>query len=198
MKRLLLATAVIAAAALGACSQATTTDAANTPATESMPEPAAVASIPLDVFVSNVAGGDMFEVQAGQLARERSRSAEIREFAQQMVTVHTDSTAQLRTAIAGVTPAPALPTALDANQQAKLDALRAAQGDAFDQMYLDQQTEAHENALTLFRNYAEHGDTAAVRAFAAATAPKIEQHLNQVRGLDHSNVDHTATTPPTN
>ena len=53
----------------------------------------------------------------------------------------------------------------------------------FDKKYADSQVDAHQAALNLLQRYAQDGDTAAIKAFAAATAPAVQEHLNMAEGL---------------
>jgi len=179
------------AAALVACSppQSATPPDATAPAAQIEPAPSVASAPSTQSFVEQAARNDMFEIDAGRLAIERTQNTAIRTFAQAMVDAHTASSAAMRTTLNGVTSAPALPTSLDADHQRRLQELRDADAQRFDELYLDQQTEVHENALNLFRNYGESGDVAELRSFAMTTAATIEQHLNQVRQIDRSGAD---------
>ncbi|WFR98794.1 DUF4142 domain-containing protein [Rhizobium tumorigenes] len=53
----------------------------------------------------------------------------------------------------------------------------------FEPLYIDMQTSAHMEAVTLFATYAKGGDDAAVKAFAKKTLPKLEMHKMHVLGL---------------
>jgi putative membrane protein len=88
------------------------------------------------------------------------------------------------------------PTALDNDHSAKLDELRNASLQDFDDKYIDQQTAAHSAALDLHKDYANNGKDAALQAFAAKTAPAVDAHLVAVKALDKSPADDV--TKPTN
>ena len=185
-----------ALALLAACGQTpatstTTTSTAEQTAPAALP-PAPMTQVSLADFVEKAAITDMFEVEAGRLAAQRTRVAAIRHFAQQMVREHTATTNELKRTLASVQSAPTPPTALDQEHQQKLTDLRNAAADRFDEIYLDQQTQAHEQGLQLLRDYAERGDNAAVQQFASQTAPKVEQHLTMVRELDRGGADEQA------
>jgi putative membrane protein len=145
----------------------------------------------VDAYVANAAIGDMYEIESSKLALERSKSAEVKKFAQQMVTDHTATTAKLKSAIAEaglkVTP----PAALDARRQGMLENLRAATPDAFDRAYLDQQTAAHQEALTVHTSFAEDGDNDVLKKLAGETAPKVQHHFEMVKQLDAGGADGT-------
>lgn len=134
-------------------------------------------------FANAAAASDLFEIRSSQLAARQARSAEVKSYAAMLIAEHTKSTNDLRAAAAQGTPAVTLAPALTAEQEANLTALAAAQGPAFDTLYAQVQVPAHENALATLRGYAERGDQAALRAFAAKTAPVVEKHLEQARAL---------------
>lgn len=142
---------------------------------------ATVGQMSTDAFVSNATESNVYEVEAGKIAQEKAQSADVKAFGQQMVTDHTAMLNEMKPIItqAGFTP----PAELDERRKGLLDNLRAASAAEFDQVYLDQQEAAHEEALTLMRGYAENGDNAALKDAAAKAAPKIEMHLQKVNQL---------------
>ncbi len=178
---------------LAACGQTATTDTAvtDTPQTTN-PAPLAIPVATPD-FVQQAAISDMYEIQASRLANRRAQNREIKTFAQQMITDHTATTTQLTGLVRGLSGVN-LPTALDQKHQDLIAALTNASAADFDQVYVDQQTEAHENALDLLQRYGQTGDNDALRGFATETAPKVQHHLDMVRALDHSGADEPTTT----
>lgn len=142
---------------------------------------ATVGQMSTEAFVSNATESNVYEIEAGKIAQEKAQSADVKAFGQQMVTDHTAMLNEMKPVItqAGFTP----PAELDERRKGLLDNLRAASGAEFDQVYLDQQEAAHEEALTLMRGYAENGDNAALKDLAAKGAPKIEAHLQKVNQL---------------
>ena len=140
-------------------------------------------------FVTGAAVSDMYEVQAGKIAVARAKSPAVKKFAQDMIDAHTATTNQLKSILpnsgANVTP----PAELDSLRQGLIDDLNGAADADFDTRYVNQQTNAHSEALTLFKNYADGGDNAAIKAFAQETAPKVEMHLNMIKEIDRSDAD---------
>jgi putative membrane protein len=192
MKLKLLFAATLCVAALGACSREASTPPPEAASTEAPMTPPAILVEDTPTFVQKVALSDMYEIQAARIVIERSPTAAIKSFARTMVTDHTASTQRLTAALAAQTGAPPLPTTLDDDHLAKLQALRDATPADLDVRYVDQQTEAHEDALALLQRYAQGGDNAALQAFAADTATKVQHHLDMVRGLDQSGADRQA------
>ena len=135
------------------------------------------------VFVQKAGGNDMFEVQAAQAAIARTRNADIKAYAQMMVDAHTKSTNDLKAAIAVSAMTLAPPLTLPLELQSKLEALSATDASSFNETYIGQQVAAHEEALSLLRRYATEGDTPAIKTFAAAAVPIVEDHLAKARDL---------------
>jgi putative membrane protein len=134
-------------------------------------------------YVGMAAASDLFEIQSSQLALSRAQSSAVRDFAQMLVTHHTQTTQQLTAAAQAsgmAPPAPMLPPPV----QRMMDELQGASGANFERVYLRQQIPAHEMALALHSNYAERGDTPALRAVAAAAVPIVQQHLDRARQLN--------------
>ncbi len=134
-----------------------------------------------DAFVANAAISDMYEIQAGQIAQQKGQSADVKAFGKQMVTDHTALTNAMKPLIlaAGKTA----PTGLDERRKGLIDNLNAAAPADFDKVYITQQEAAHNEALTLMRGYADHGDDAGLKGGAAKALPKIKAHLEHVQGL---------------
>ena len=86
------------------------------------------------------------------------------------------------TAAAKAQPAVTLAPALTPDQQAKLDALKAAGAD-FDKTYAEQQVAAHEQALAALRDQAANGSAEPLKGFAGEVAPVVEHHLETAKTL---------------
>jgi putative membrane protein len=137
----------------------------------------------LQGFVTAAAISDMYEVEAGKIAEDRSHNPQVRAFAEKMVKAHTATTEKLKGLLVdaggNVTP----PAHLDDRRQGMVDELRGAQDKDFDARYISQQIDAHKEALILMRGYAKDGDVAAIRKFAAQTAPIVNSHLTMANAI---------------
>jgi putative membrane protein len=191
-RKLLIVGAAIAALSVAACGQKTDeTKGAATPAEQAATpdaNPSATVPTPSDetkaaTFVEKAAATDMYEIEAAKVAAKRSTNAEVKKFAAMMEKAHTKTTEDLKAAIAASGAALTPPAALPADLQDKLDDLNKASNEDFDKTYADDQVDAHQAALNLMQRYAQDGDTAAIKAFAAATAPAVQEHLNMAEGL---------------
>lgn len=138
-------------------------------------------------FVEKAAITDMFEIESAKLALTQSKVKAVKDFAQMMIDAHTATTAELKPLAAAAKVEP--PTQLDNDHMAKLDDLKNAKVEDFDDKYIDQQTDAHQNALNLMKDFAANGKDAGLQGFAAKTQTAVQAHLDQVKALDKSPAD---------
>ena len=134
-------------------------------------------------FVQKAAMSDMYEVQAGKLAGEKGQADVVKQFGQQMVDAHTKTTEELTGIVKSKNIKVDLPTNLDAKHQKLIDDLNSASAKDFDKTYANQQVDAHQEAVDLFKKYASSGDDADVKQFAEKTLPIIEHHLDEAKKL---------------
>ena len=134
-------------------------------------------------YVDLAGSSDLFEIESARLAIEKATRPELRELAQTLLAHHQRSTTQLTAAVRETGEPLDMNPQLSPEQQARIQALRAASGAAFDALYLDQQMEAHERALTLAAAYASEGQVDALRGHASAMAAPIQDHLSRIRAL---------------
>lgn len=197
MKRaMMLAAAAATSLSLAACQQKDETATAADPGTSNEAVNAAqdaasaavgataaatVGQVSTDAFVTNAAIGDMYEIQAGQIAQKKGQSQGVKDFGKMMVTEHTAMTNEMKPLItaAGQTA----PTGLDERRKGLIDNLNAVSAADFDKTYLAQQEAAHSETLTLMQGYADNGDDAGLKAAAAKAVPKVQAHLDKVKSL---------------
>lgn len=143
-----------------------------------------VGSFTTDGFVTGAAMSDMYEIAAAKIAQQQSKSADVKKFAAMMIKDHTATTKELKGILtkAAITATP--PADFDERHKGLIDNLKSATADNFDKTYLDQQVAAHDEAETLMKGYADHGDQADLKAFAAKVAPKVQMHLDKAKSLD--------------
>ena len=147
-------------------------------------------------FLTQAASGDQFEIQSSQLALQASQNAGVRNFANMMISDHSRLSQAMGAAAASARLQPPPPTLLPA-QQAMLDQLRSAgTGYSFDQAFQQAQISAHQNALTLFQNYATSGDLPPIRTAAGQAVPTIQTHLAMAQALQVAPPPSPAPPPP--
>jgi len=153
-------------------------DATATPDNSTAPAPAGG-----QAFANNAAASDAFEIASSKLAATNGSAADVKKFAAQMIAAHTESTAKLKGIVAGLSPAITPDPALNSDQQAKLDELKAKKGADFDKTYVADQIAAHEQALTMLQDYSAGGDVPQLKEFATGLVPKVTGHLNMAKAL---------------
>ncbi|NEX92827.1 DUF4142 domain-containing protein [Caulobacter sp. 17J65-9] len=181
-----IALTLLAAAACGRKEEATppaepATPAATEPVAPVAPAPA-VAATPTTAaeFVPMVASANLFELESSKLAEKMGQTAAVKDVAKVIVVDHTKLATELAAAVkkAGLTVT--MPTALEGEAATEVADLRAAPAADFDAKYLADQRTAHEKAIAAFQTYADTGDNADIKAFAAAALPRLRAHLEAV------------------
>ncbi len=133
-------------------------------------------------FLQKVVRSNAFEIQTSQVALEKTTTADVRAFAQQMIDDHTKAKGELEVLLKSLNitePSAALEPA----QIEQIKLMQANQNDAFDLIYINAQNNAHVEAVELFRNFSASGSPPELRAWAAKTLPVLEQHLAHVQKL---------------
>src|SRR3954471_13427441 len=163
----LVATALVVPPALAQ----TTAPATHPPASTAMTTKVNAAE-----FVNKAANSNMFEIQSSQLALNKVQDKRLRDFAQRMITDHTQATEKLKAAAQGQT----VPTTLDQEHAQLLQKIQQAQGEDFNRQYVQLQLEGHQKTVALFESYAQNGDNAQLKQFAQQTLPTLREHLQQI------------------
>lgn len=140
----------------------------------------------VSAYAPNAAEGDLYEIQAADIALERSKNAQVRELAQMIKTDHTAASTAFKALVPQAAPDVQLPTTLDQRRQGLLDNLRSASAADFDKVYVDQQVAAHQEAVTLHRGFSDNTDAPALAEHARTVLPKIEAHLQRAQALQAS------------
>ncbi|MGO4408568.1 MULTISPECIES: DUF4142 domain-containing protein [unclassified Brevundimonas] len=180
--------AAAAAAFLAACSPQggnkavdKTQDAISAPVGQT--SAATLGSNLVSAYVPAAAMGDMYEIQAANIALERGARADVKALAQMIKTDHTAASNALKAAAPTAAPGVALPTELDQRRKGLLDNLQSAAAADFDRVYIDQQVAAHQEALTLHRGFSDNTDAPVLAEHARSVLPKIEAHLQKAQEI---------------
>jgi len=125
------------------------------------------------------ASAGMAEVQAAQIAQQKSQDPKVKEFAAKMITDHTANNSQLATLAGqkGIT----VPTALDDKDQAEIDKLNKLNEPKFDKMYMKGQIKDHKSMLTLLQKEAKSGKDSDLKSFSEQTIPVVQSHLDMAK-----------------
>jgi putative membrane protein len=136
------------------------------------------------LFAREAALGNMAEVRLGKVAQANAASDQVKQFAARMIADHSKADEQLR----AVTTKKqiALPTDLDGVHRALLDKLSALKATAFDIAYMDAMLDDHTKTVAMFRQEADRGNDAELKAYAASALPTLEAHLKMAKQIDDS------------
>jgi putative membrane protein len=135
-------------------------------------------------FVTEAATGGMMEVQLGQAVADKTTNDEVKQFAQRMVTDHTNANNELK-ALAqqkNVT----IPNELDPKHQKTMEKITAKTGTDLDKAYMQAMVKDHKKDVSEFQKAANDAKDADVKAFAAKTLPVLQEHLTMAQNLNKS------------
>ncbi|MGE3784954.1 MAG: DUF4142 domain-containing protein [Alphaproteobacteria bacterium] len=135
-------------------------------------------------FAKEAALGGMAEVELGNLAQTNAQNDEVKQFGTRMVRDHSAANQQLTTILAGKDFT--APTQLDEKHKKTLDKLSKMRGAEFDRAYMHEMVEDHDKDVKKFRQEAEHGNDADLKAFAQKTLPVLEQHQKLAHDISKS------------
>lgn len=128
-------------------------------------------------YVAMASSIDLYQVKAAQLALERAHDPANRAFAEQALTAHKGTSAQLSMAGRRLNLLPS--ATLDPQHQAMLDALGATSD--FDNTYRGQQNIVLQEALRLHSSYAKGGQSPTLRPVAANAESVMRANLQALR-----------------
>jgi len=173
---------------LGACGQrdSATSTQANEAATMEVTtdnDTAPRESSGAQAFVNKAAASDRFEIETSKLVADSAASSAVMAYARDMIAAHTASSAKLKAIVAKDPSAVLIDDQLGPSQRAALDDMKMKKGYIFDAAYVAAQVHGHEEMLTELKNYAASGDNAALKEFAQALIPTVEQHLTKAKNL---------------
>ncbi len=132
-------------------------------------------------FVQRAAASDMFEIETGNQAVQKSTLQEVRDFGQEIVNDHTASSTVLKTLATAKNIT--VPTTLPQDKAAIRDRLAGKTGTAFDKDFADVQVQAHQEAVDLYEEASEELEDEELQAFAEQTLPVLRMHLQHAQEL---------------
>lgn len=122
-------------------------------------------------------------MKAGELAKEKSKNAKVKSFAEMLVTDHSKANSKLKAmAKAKGVEAPAGPGLV---QQGKLKLL-GLKDDGFDKAFADQSVSDHKSTIDMFEKAIKELKDADLKAFAEKTLPTLKHHLSEAEKLHAS------------
>lgn len=132
-------------------------------------------------FIRMAAEGNNAEIQTSQLALQKAADQSVRQYAQRMITEHTQANQRLASIAAryGVT----LPTAPGPLHVAIAQQLNQLSGAQFDRAYMGVQENSHLSSAALYRTVLEQGQAADVQTYASEILPRVQEHFEMANQM---------------
>jgi putative membrane protein len=141
----------------------------------------AFADSPDSSFLKSAAEGGMSEVELGQMAQQKAMNPAVKEFGAMMVKDHTAANEKLKALAASEQVS--LPDSPSMMQKATKTKLNMLSGDSFDKSYVKGMIEDHKSDIKDFQKEASEGKDPEAKAFAAATLPTLQKHLEKIQSI---------------
>ncbi len=133
-------------------------------------------------FIDFAAKTNFTEIDFATLANSNASDQRVRDFAQHMITEHTQAQADLKD-LGDHYKLTQWPTELDSAHQAMKTTLTGLSGYSFDSAYLASQVNDHQVAVTEFKNKSANADRGDVRDYAKKYLPHIQEHLDMADSI---------------
>lgn len=134
-------------------------------------------------FVRKASVANEFEIESSKLALEKSQDKDIKSFAQRMIDDHKKAGDDMKEALSASKLDLKPETQLDDKHQQIIKKLESLSTDDFNNAYVAAQVDAHDEAVSLFSDYAKNGGDEALKHFASETLPTLKSHQTHVKDL---------------
>ena len=132
-------------------------------------------------FADVASQDDLTEIELGLLALQNATSPHVRQFAQRMVTDHTQANQELMQLAKSQNFD--LPTQIDAKHKSDVDRLRGMNGEEFDTAYMQQMVQEHKKGILDFQKQAQSGSDPSLKSFAQKYLPILQQNLQMAQSI---------------
>ena len=134
-------------------------------------------------FVDFAAQTDMVEANIGQLAQTVADSQPVKDYAQMLVTDHTDDFNKLYDTAHQANLD--RPNAIDAeHNKAMIDPFQKLKGAAFDHRYIREMIAGHTKAIAVYKKEAADAQNPALKSYAEQALPVLQKHLDGAKDLE--------------
>ena len=133
-------------------------------------------------FMKEAAHAGAAEIEASKLAQTKAKNADVKTFADSMITDHTKVADELKALAA--TKNVKLPDGPSVKQKAEIKLIDAGDNDKFDARYAKTfGVKAHQDTIKLFEDAAKNAKDPEVKAWADKTLPGLRHHLEMAQAL---------------
>ncbi|WPB58761.1 DUF4142 domain-containing protein [Xylophilus sp. GOD-11R] len=133
-------------------------------------------------FVTDAANAGVYEVQAAQVAVKRAQSADVKAFAQMLLSDHEKANVALEKLAASRSME--LPRELPHELRGRVQGLEREQPEKFDREFVQKVgMDDHDKDIRLFENAVAKSTDPELKSFAVKTLPELKQHRQHAQGL---------------
>ncbi len=133
-------------------------------------------------FAQELKSSGQFEIESSTVALQKSRNDDLKKFAQKMIDDHKAADQKLMDTLKQANlPEPKY--SMLGEHRDLLFQLTASDGVAFDRRYVQDQIQAHNQAVKLLTTYSKRGDNDALKQLASSLLPTIQEHLKMAEEL---------------
>lgn len=132
-------------------------------------------------FVDFAAQTDMTEANLGQLAQSQAAGQGVKDYAQMLVTDHTNDYNQITT-VAGKASLN-VPKGLDAAHDRMIAPFEKLNGAAFDHRYIQEMIAGHTKAIAVYEKESTDAQSADLKTYANQVLPVLHKHLEGAKNL---------------
>ena len=134
-------------------------------------------------FLIKAAQDGMAEIQICELALKQAGSADVKRFAQDMITQHgqIDREAARIAAQKNIN----LPTEVSAEQKSTFEEMKKLSGKNFDKKFMEHNVSDHEKDVKDYKEQMEQGTDTDIKAFAAKTLTTLQTHLGYATEINN-------------
>jgi putative membrane protein len=132
-------------------------------------------------FADVASQDDLTEIELGLLALQNATSPHVRQFAQRMVSDHTQAAHELMQVAKSQNLE--LRTQIDAQHKSDVDRLRGMKGEEFDTAYMLDMLQEHRKGVLDFQKQAQSGSDPALKSFAQKYLPALQQNLQMAQSI---------------
>lgn len=133
-------------------------------------------------FVYEVVGSSYGEIKLAELANQRSRTPEVKQIAQQLLTDHTASLNELKTLAQA--KAISIPVEEPDASKRKLENMAEEEGSEFDKEWVQEMIDLHKNDIDKFEDRLENTEDPELKAFIDKTLPALKKHHEHLERLE--------------
>ena len=127
-------------------------------------------------FLREAASSNLMEIRLGQLAQTKASNQSVKQFAQRMITDHTNLENQVASTASGggqtFTPT------MDSRHERQVSRLEGLSGQEFDRAYMSLMIRGHQRDVNNFQTQSQSARSTQVRNLATNSLPVLQQHLS--------------------